>query len=66
MNVFIDAFSLGREFVENPDAFIEAMGALMDNSGGMFIDDLGDAQSGRTEEIAVFLRRAADAMSGQQ
>lgn len=62
MNVFIDASSVGREFAENPDAFIEAMGALMKSSAGAFTDDLSDAQSGATEEIAVFLRRVADAM----
>lgn len=64
MNVFVDASSIGTEFAENPDAFIEAMGALSDMSDGMFMDDLNDAHSGRTEEIAQFLRKAADAMSG--
>jgi len=64
MNVFVDASSIGSEFAENPDAFIDAMGALSDNASGMFMDDLLDAHSDRTEEIAHFLRRAADVMSG--
>ncbi len=65
MNVFVDAESIGRELAENPDEFIAAMGALSDIAAGMFMDDLNDAHSGRTEEVAIFLRRAADAMSGQ-
>lgn len=65
MNVFVDADAVGREFAQNPDAFIEAMNALTDEAKGMFMDDLNDAHSGRTEEIAAFLRKAADAMSGE-